>query len=37
MQNKPIIGVMPLWDGKMKSVWIHVCCFPERKVWLSLQ
>lgn len=23
MQNKPIIGVMPLWDGKMKSVWIH--------------
>ena len=23
MPNKPIIGVMPLWDGKMKSVWIH--------------
>ena len=23
MQNKPIIGVMPLWDGERKSVWIH--------------
>ena len=23
MQNKPIIGVMPLWDEEKKSVWIH--------------
>ncbi len=23
MNNKPIIGVMPLWDGKKQSVWIH--------------
>ena len=23
MQNKPIIGVMPLWDEQKKSVWIH--------------
>ena len=23
MQNKPIIGVMPLWDEAKKSVWIH--------------
>ena len=23
MNNKPIIGVMPLWDGEKQSVWIH--------------